>query len=305
MEIGPRRALRCCGAAPREFSILLPFFLPVFLALPHIFSWTNIQVGVSSQVLVNKRIWLNPAAFIVRAILFLAILSLIARRWRRPGFRAGDPGTGWSGPSLVFVILVLSLASCDWMMSLEPVFYSSLYPFMYFSGALVSTLAALCGIFAWHCCRGDLKRHAEVLHALKKLLFASIFFWGYILFSQFIIIWTGNLPDEADWYVVRTNNGWQWLTLFVIVFHFFVPFCVLLSEKLKHEPRRLMRICAAIFAVHFAEIYWLMAPQKGVPFHLNPFDVLLPLLIGGCWLWFVAGLREPSVAAEPVEAAVI
>jgi hypothetical protein len=280
--------------------LLLPLFLPAFLALPHIFSWTTINPDVSVQVLVNKQAWLNPTAFILRAIFFLAVLTGLTLYWRRPGWSVGTIGTGWSGPALVAVVLVLSFASCDWLMSIEPTFYSSLYPFMYFSGAMVGTLSALCAIFAFLQVRSDVPVRPELLHALGKLLFAAVLFWGYIVFSQFIIIWTGNLPDEADWYVIRANHGWQWLTLFVVLFHFAIPFCLLLSQKLKREPRRLLRISAALFVVHFAEVYWMMAPKKGVGFYLNPFDLLLPPLIGACWLWFAAGI--PATSAETAAA---
>jgi hypothetical protein len=230
--------------------------------------------------------------------LFLAVLAALAQYWRQPGLRVGGTGTGWSGPALVAVVLVLSFASCDWMMSLEPSFYSSLYPFMYFSGAMVSTLSALCAIFSWLQLRGITPARPELLHALGKLLFAAVLFWGYIVFSQFIIIWTGNLPDEADWYVVRANHGWQWLTLFVVLFHFAIPFCLLLSQKLKREPRRLFRISAVLFAVHFAEFYWMMAPKRGVGFYLNPFDLLLPALIGACWLWFARWFRDDPLWSD-------
>lgn len=276
--------------------ILLPLFLPVFFALPHIFSWTNIQVGVSSQELVRKRIWLNPAAFIIRTAVFLGILTALARRWRSPGLTVKTPGAGWSGPSLVCVVLVLSFASSDWMMSLEPSFYSSLYPFMYFSGGMMSTLALMCGAISWLQLRDIWPRQPEVLDALGQLFFAAVLFWGYIVFSQFIIIWTGNLPDEADWYVVRSHHGWQWLSLFVIVFHFAIPFCLLLSQKLKRNPRRLLRLSCAVFLIHFVEVYWMMAPKNGVPLYVNPFDFLLPILIGGCWFWFIAQLPDEPLA---------
>ena len=218
--------------------------------------------------------------------------------------RAGDPGSGWAGPSLVAVVLVLSFASSDWMMSLEPSFYSSLYPFIYFSGAMVGTLAGLCALLGLGQERRLFPAEPELLHALGKLLFAAVLFWGYIVFSQFIIIWTGNLPDEADWYVVRANHGWQWLTIFVVLFHFAVPFCLLLSQPLKRDARRLGRIAAALFVVHFAEVFWLMAPKKGVHFYFNPFDLVLPLLIGACWLWFVAGVPDRRVAVTSVKEAV-
>jgi hypothetical protein len=267
--------------------VLLPLFVPAFLALPHIFSWTNIQAGVSSQMLVNKLPWLNPTAFIVRAVVYLAILTWISGCWVRKN--PDSASSGWSGPALVGVILVLSFASSDWMMSIEPSFYSSLYPFMYYSDAMVCTLAMVCGLAAWLQLRGVWPHRPDLLLALGKLLFTAVLFWGYIVFSQFIIIWTGNLPDEADWYVVRSENGWLPLTVIVLVFQFAIPFCILLSQKVKRDARRLLRVSVALFLLHFAEVYWLMAPQRGVHFSLNPFDIILPLVIGACWLWFLSG----------------
>lgn len=283
--------------------ILLPLFLPVFFALPHIFSWTHIQVGVSSMALVRKRIWLNPAAFIIRAAFFLGILTALTRYWCRPGLSPRSRVAGWSGPALVCVIVVLSFASSDWMMSIEPSFYSSLYPFMYFADAMVVSLALICGTLSWFQLRGIMSPNLGVLHDLGQLLFSAVLFWGYIVFSQFIIIWTGNLPDEADWYVVRSTRGWQWLTNFVILFHFAVPFCLLLSQKLKRDPRRFLRFCCVLFVIHFAELFWLMEPQKGSGIYLNPFDIILPALIGACWFWFIGDLRNlrpvPAAPSEP------
>jgi hypothetical protein len=273
--------------------VLMPLFVPVFFALPHLFSWTAIQRGVSDQVLVNKMAWLNPPGFIVRTILYLAILGVIAWRTQRAGTDGPGLSRAASGLCLVGVVYTLSFASADWMMSLEPSYYSSLYPFMYFSGAMVCTLALLVAALAWGQLRGDTPPQPDVLHDVGKLLFASVLFWGYIEFSQYIIIWTANLPDEAAWYLVRSRHGWGWLTLFVMTFHLAVPFFLLLSQTLKREPRSIFRIGLGLFLVHFAELYWLMAPRRGSHFHLNLFDLLLPLLIGACWVWFIAGRRDP------------
>jgi hypothetical protein len=274
--------------------LLGPLFVPVFFALPHVFSWTTITAGISSPALMAKRPWLNEGAFVARTIVYLGVFIVLTWRWVRPELKQGEPGIGWSGPALVAVALGLSLASSDWMMSLEPSFYSSIYPFVYFSGAMVSTLAALGAVLAWRDAAPD------ILHAVGKLLLAAVLFWGYITFSQFII-WTGNLPDEASWYVERANHGWQWLTLFVMLFQFVVPFCLLLSQTLKREARSLLRVAGALFAVHFTELFWLMAPRRGSHIDLNPFDVVLPLLIGACWTWF-AGRSADTAAVSTGEA---
>jgi hypothetical protein len=171
---------------------------------------------------------------------------------------------------------------------------------MYFSGAMVCTLALLVALVARLQLAGAWPNRPDVLHDIGKLLFASVLFWGYIEFSQFIIIWTANLPDEAAWYTVRSGRGWGWLTLFVMTFHFAVPFGLLLSQTLKREARPVMKIAFALFLVHFAELYWMMAPLRGSAFHLDPLDVLLPLLIGAGWLWFITGFLDPLRPLQPL-----
>jgi len=266
--------------------LLLPLFIPALFALPHIFSWTQIEPGVSVPVLVNKLPWLNPSAFLVRTLVYLTAFSVVLL------LRYRDPISTVAGPFLVLVIVMISFCSADWMMSLQPTFYSSLYPFLYFSGAMVSTFSVTTGIIAWMQLKGMMPSHPELLLAFGKLLFTSVLFWGYIVFCQFIIIWTGNLPDEAEWYIVRSEPAWLWFTLLVLACHFVVPFCILLSQDVKKNARQLLAICIGLFAVHLLEVFWMMRPTPGAGFNASPFDILLPLVIGAGWLWFVLGSRE-------------
>lgn len=276
--------------------LLAVLFLPPLFALPHIFSWTQIRPGLSAEVLANKQVWLNQSFFIGRTIFYLAVFAVIAVLWRRRAVPVAA-----SGPALVFTILLISFAPADWMMSLQPTFYSSLYPFMYFADAMVIAFATLTGTTAWLQLRGIRPADPRLLHDYGKLLFAAVLFWGYIAFAQFIIIWTGNLPDEAAWYVARSERGWMPWTAFVILAYWAVPFCLLLSIQVKRDPRRILRICVALFVLHWVELFWMMRPELGRSLAISPFDVVMPLLLGACWLWFVlrpAGLR--AVASTEV-----
>lgn len=273
-------------AGASGFFVLLLLFVPTLFALPHIFSWTHIQQGISPQVLVNKQVWLNPTGFILRSLVYLGLFTvLIALRRRTIPLLP-------SGPCLVLTLILISFCSADWMMSLQPTFYSSLYPFLYFSGAMVSTFALLTGVISWLEIKGFAPVRTELLLDYGKLLFSAVFFWGYIVFCQFIIIWMGNLPDEAEWYVIRAEPGWLEVTVLVLTGHFVVPFCILLSQQVKKNPRQLLAICAVLFGMHFFEVFWLMRPTPGEGFTVSPFDLLMPLLIGAVWLWFVLGRPE-------------
>jgi hypothetical protein len=269
--------------------LLLPLFLPALFALPHIFSWTQIEPGVSAPVLVNKLPWLNTSAFLIRTLVYLTAFSVVLL------LRFRDSISAVAGPFLVLVIVMISFCSADWMMSLQPTFYSSLYPFLYFSGAMVSTFSVTAGTVAWMQLKGLMPSNPELLLAFGKLLFASVLFWGYIVFCQFIIIWTGNLPDEAEWYIVRSEPAWLWFTLLVLAFHFAVPFCLLLSQDVKMNARQLLAICIGLFTMHLLEVFWMMRPTPGDGFNVSSFDALLPVIIGAGWLWFVLGSREVTL----------
>ncbi len=269
---------------------LIPLFVPPLLALRVIFPWATAATE-------SPRAWLNPTGFVLRAIFYLAALVAIAA-WTRNRIGQGDPAAKWAGPLLAAVILLLSLASCDWMMSLQLDFYSSLYPFLYFSGAMVAVFSLLCAVSARLRVQGDWPECPEVLHDLGKLLFAAVLFWGYLVFSQFIIVWSGNLPREAAWYVARTSQGWLPFTLAVLTFHFAIPFCLLLSQRLKKDPLRLGLVAGALFLVHFAEVWWMTRPRLSHGFHVDLLGLLAALLIGAWWVWSVGAFFPEAIAVS-------
>jgi hypothetical protein len=280
-----RTAAPVLRAGAAGYLVLAPLFIPPLLGLPHIFPWTDIQRGISDETLVNKEPWLNSPSFIIRTLFYLGLLGLLIAFWTRSASRSSEIG----GPSLVLSILIISFCSCDWMMSLQPTFYSSLYPFLYFSGSMVSAFAFITGVLSWLQTRDILRADPDLFIDYGKLLFASVFFWGYIAFSQFIIVWSGNLPHEAEWYLVRSKGFWLIVTLLVIAGHFVIPFLTLLSHDLKRNTRKMVPICCGLFFMHTLEIFWLMRPTVGIPFHLSisPLDVILPLLIGALWIFSV------------------
>jgi hypothetical protein len=173
------------------------------------------------------------------------------------------------------------------MMSIEPVFASSIYPFLYFSQSMVATAAVLAMIAAFLKSTKQWPDQPQLLLDFGKILFACLLTWFYLEYSQLIVLWMGDLPHDVIWYVVRLKGGWFYVTLFLVLFQFFFPFLLLLSQDLKRNPTALFLLASGILVAHVVDVFWMMAPGRGTSFCL--LDVFLPVLIGACWLWWFFG----------------
>jgi hypothetical protein len=237
--------------------------------------------------------------FLQRAIAYFAIwlmLTFFLNYWSRQQERLAGARQErrvqrrlrlLSAPGLMLYVLTVTFAAVDWVMSLEPHWYSTLYGVGIVAGQILAALAFTIALII---------RLAEVppvstvltpqhLHDLGNLLLAFVMFWAYIAFSQFLIIWSGNLPEEVSWYVHRTHGGWEWLALLVLLAHFGLPFVVLLSRTSKRRAQVLARIAAWLLVMHLLELFWLVLPA----FHPSQFvihwlDIGLPIGMGGLWL---------------------
>jgi hypothetical protein len=175
------------------------------------------------------------------------------------------------------------------MMSLEPHWFSTIYGLLVITGQVLSAFAFVIAVGALLM---QFKPISDVMtgtifHDLGKLMFAFVMIWAYLAFSQFLIIWSGNLPEEIPWYVHRLHHGWQIIGLILILFHFAIPFLLLLSRDMKKNPRILASIAIGVFIMRFVDLYWMVAPEfhpHGLTVHL--LDLLLPVGIGGVWLAF-------------------
>ena len=185
------------------------------------------------------------------------------------------------------MVLVVSLAAIDWGMSLDPDWYSTIYGALYVAGGM---LTALCLVVAgvslacWRIHRLD-ETSQVVLHDLGKLLLAFLMVWAYFAFSQFLIIYSGNLPVEAVWYQRRLAGGWQWLALAIVVLNFVVPFLLLLSRNLKHSPRWLGSIALGLAVAQILQLFWTIMPSfDHARFALHWLDVVVWVGLGGLWM---------------------
>jgi hypothetical protein len=208
---------------------------------------------------------------------------------------------------LALYVLTATFSSVDWMMSLEPHWFSTMYGILVIIGQLLATLSFAVVVIVL---LADVPPLSEVLtaahfHDLGNLLLAFVMLWAYMNISQFLIIWSGNLPEEIPWYIHRTQGGWGWLALVVIIFFFTLPFLLLLSRQIKRQPQLLARVAAALLVMHAVDLCWFVVPAfqpAGIVLHW--LDIMTLPGIGGIWLgvfiWQLKGrsllpVRDPGL----------
>ncbi len=272
--------------------------IPVVLGMSRLYHWMHPH---GDPVLEAKTGYLNPVFFVIRLVVYFAVWGLLARTFHRRSTEqdtSGDPALTvgmerLSAPGIVLFALAINFAAFDLLMSLDPHWFSTIFGVYYFSGSVVGFLAvAPVALVALQ--RAGRLRHAvsvEHYHDLGKLLFAFIVFWAYIAFSQYMLIWYGNLPEETEWFLKRQSGGWSWVSLALLFGHFVIPFLALLSRFVKRRPMLLAGAGVWMLAMHWLDLYWLVMPEfspEAVLF--GPVDVLclvglLGLYAGGTVLW--------------------
>lgn len=263
-----RRLPEAIGGTAPLFVLL---FLPVGFALRTLFSWASPpspDLGHHAiEILEAKRAWLSPVPFFVRAGIYFAVWIAVGTLLRSRAFAARHSTI--SGASLPALAITISFAAVDWVMSLDPLWQSSIFGVYVFAGGFAATLAAMAVALGMRAAVFPL--NADHYHSLGKLLLAFVAFWAYIAFSQLLLIWIANLPEEVHWYLVRLRTGWRPVAFALGIAHFVVPFTVLLSRDLKRSPRALALVGAWVLAAHWIDVHWLVMPvlhHEGPAFHL-------------------------------------
>ncbi len=303
---------RLLEAAVRNVPYMALAFLPLALGATHLYEWAHADVVAADEILQHKSAYLNLPFFFARALFYFgvwialgwSIVHLSARYDRWLDVSALRKLKALSAGGILAYVVTMSFAAFDWGMSLEPHWFSTIYGVHFVVGQGLSTLCVAI-FFAAHISKHEpFTRWYEKahFHDLGNLMLAFVMLWAYISFSQFLIIWSGNLPEETPWYLHRTDHGWQGIALFLVAFHFFVPFSILLTRKSKRNATILAKVAVAVFLIRYADIYWLIAPAfaHGGGIHLSWMDVVAPLALGGLWLGlFVRNLRgRPLVSLQ-------
>jgi hypothetical protein len=290
---------RLLEAGTRTLPLMVVLFVPLLYGLTTLYSWARPEVVAHDVLLQHKSAYLNVPFFVQRAAAYFAIWLIVMfflNHWSRQQERvAGAPQERHvqrrlrllSAPGLMLYVLTVTFAAVDWVMSLEPHWYSTLYGVVILVGQILAALALAIVLIT---------QLAEVppvstvltpqhLHDLGNLLLAFVMLWAYIGFSQFLIIWSGNLPEEVPWYIHRTQGGWEWLGRFVLLLHFGLPFVVLLSRTSKRRAQVLGRLAAGLLMMHLLELFWLVLPAfSPSTLVIHWLDVALPIGMGGLWM---------------------
>jgi hypothetical protein len=248
--------------------LLALLFVPVALGLERLYPWARPEAA-ADPLLAAKSAWLEPGFFLARAAVVLGAWSLLAWWFRRRSLAqdsTGDPAISrrlkaLAAPALIVFALTLTVGAFDWIMSLEPHWYSTIFGVYFFAGSVVAVFATLILLaLAARPALGEVVT-AEHFHDLGKLLFAFVVFWAYIAFSQFMLIWYGNLPEETLWYAHRTGPGWEGATVALAAGHFVLPFFFLLSRAVKRRAPTLVAGAVWMLAMHYLDLYWLVMPS--------------------------------------------
>jgi hypothetical protein len=315
-----RRILEA-GARTLRFAPL--FFLPLAFGLSRVYEWAGPEAA-HDEILEHKSLYLNVPFFLGRSAFYFVVWGLLAHylnKWslqmdRGPDARLSQRLEALSGGGLVLMGLTITFSSVDWAMSLDPHWFSTIYGMLFMIGQALSALAMVIVLVSLIGNEPPLLGvvRPSMIHDLGKLLLAFVMVWAYISFSQFLIVWSGNLPEEIPWYIRRLGSGWQWLALILVVFHFALPFLLLLSRDLKRNARTLGLVAAGVLLVRLVDLFWLVGPDvkgHGHGLSVHWMDLAGTLAVGGAWLWAFAGslkdrpllpLGEPELR-EMLEAA--
>ena len=286
---------RVLEAATRTLPAMAILFLPIILGAHSLYhEWADHEEAAAHPVVQAKTRYLNVPFFTVRAVIYFAVwiaLAYLFNKWSLAQDRTADNRYTknmrlLSGPGMVALIFTVTFASIDWYMSLEPEWFSTIYGFIFVAAWALSSLAFVIAIMAWLSAQEPMRRIVAPLHFhdLGKLLLALVMLWAYFAFSQFLIIWSGNLPEEITYYLRRIYGGWGAVIVAIGILHFAAPFLFLLSRGIKRSPRSLAMIAVLIIVMRMVDLLWMLGPA----FHHRKWivmDAVALIGFGGLWLW--------------------
>ena len=294
-------------AATRTLPFTALAFLPIAFGMHSLYEWTHTDVVAHDELLQKKAAYLNEPFFLFRAALAFAVWILIAfalNRWSREQDGRADKAIDrklqlLSGGGLVAWALTTTWTAVDWVMSLEPHWFSTMYGVIFMAGQGLGALS-LATFAVVRLSRA--KPVSEFLggrhmHDLGKMMFAFTMFWAYVTFSQYLIIWSGNLPEEISWYLARFRGGWGYVGLAVLFLQFVLPFLLLLSRRANRNPRTLSLAAALVVFMRFVDLSWMILPAFSLGhFVIHPTDLAVPAALGCFWL----GFYFRNLAARPL-----
>ncbi len=288
-------------SATRALALVAVLFVPIFFGTRYLYAaWLNAPPSGEGALSEFQRSYLTLNGFRVRAILYFVvwlILVFIFNRWsREQDVSREDRGLRrrlkmLAGPGIILYVFVMSFAAIDWVMSISPHWASTIYGFLFVAGQLISSMSLMIAVVVLLARTGPLSgvlqpRH---IHDLGKLLLAFVMLWAYFSFSQLLIIWSGNQPEEITFYYSRLHSQWGVVAVIVVIFHFFVPFFLLLSRDLKRNTNLLPKVALWLIFMRLVDLFWMTRPEFTPHAWPNVWDLAALLALGGLWFFVFAG----------------
>lgn len=309
---------RVLEAGTRTLILMAILVIPILLGLKYIYVWaadSTIFTDPQNHHFAHKAKYLNNNFFILRTAIYFLFwmgLAFVLNKWSKEQDTSSNSRveakkmSRISGPALVFFALSVSFASFDWVMSLDPYWGSTIFGLIFLIGWALLTLTFVVCTMAFLSTRKPLEGliGAPHFHDWGKLMLAFVMVWAYFNISQYLLIWAANLPEETKWYLGRTTGSWQWFGLVMGLFHFALPFFLLLSRDLKRSWKTLIPVAIFIFLIRIVDIYWIIAPSPHAsegaagmhhvaPLHLSWLDIASVLAFGGIWIaFFIWNLKK-------------
>lgn len=316
---------RTVEAGARSLPVLVLLFLPIAIGITDLYEWTHLPPTDHARA--HRGWYMTVPWWIIRSAIYFALwgvmVYLLCYKWSPEQDAANDyeesarvlgTATRFSGPTLAIFALVVSFAVVDWMMMLDPHWFSTMWGLLFVAGWALSCLCFAVIILAWLWDKPPMNRvlGRRHFHDLGKLMLALVMVWAYLNFSQFLIIYSGNVPEETVWYLTRTRGGWQVIGVALVALHFAVPFLILLSREIKRQPKRLAWLAAFILFMRLVDMFYLIEPSPWIhppadaaghgaaAFHFSILDLVAPVAVGGIWLWYFFGqlMKRPLVPVK-------
>jgi hypothetical protein len=280
-----RRTLYAASSTLPLFALL---FLPLLLGMQSLYPWARPEAA-DDHLLAHKAPYLNVPFFAARALVCLAIWSALALVLYKRSVRYIDRAPSVrmrmiAGPGILIGALTMSVAAIDWLMSLDPHWASTMFPVIIVIGQMLSGMSFAVALLVFERRRAGAEVPIDPLHDLGNLMLLFVMLWAYVSYSQYLIIYAGNIAEETPFYVHRTEGGWQSISLALIVLHFGLPFLLLISRRTKRSPQILGALALGILVMRFVEIFWIIAPNF-YTHHLSAhwMDFAATVAIGGIW----------------------